>query len=203
MEEDLISYSQLGQEEFVLNTLKHKRNGFFVEAGANDGISLSNTFLLEKKYGWTGICVEPGSQFELLTKNRSCQCVNVALWKKEELIPFVEDSINSGMLSGHANCFDKRRPIGPTKIIQGIPLEHLLDNANAPHYIDYLSLDTEGTEWHIIEDFPFNKYKFGILTIEHNFIEPRRSQTRELLSQYGYRCIPSQWDDWFVSNHVI
>lgn len=53
------SYSQLRQDLFVLNQLKFKKNAFFVEFGATNGINLSNTYLLEKKFNWNGILVEP------------------------------------------------------------------------------------------------------------------------------------------------
>ena len=53
------TYSQLGQDLDVIKHYNFKENGFFVEIGANDGISLSNTYLLEKKYNWKGLCIEP------------------------------------------------------------------------------------------------------------------------------------------------
>jgi len=55
-------YSQLNQDLWVLDTLKHKRNGIFVDVGAFDGINLSNTYLLEKEHGWNGICIEANSE---------------------------------------------------------------------------------------------------------------------------------------------
>ena len=51
--------SQINQDIFVLYTLNWKRNGFFVEFGATDGMDLSNTYLLEKDFGWRGILSEP------------------------------------------------------------------------------------------------------------------------------------------------
>ncbi len=66
-----MSYSQLKQDIWVLNKLNHKKNGFFVEAGACDGLYLSNTLLLEKEYDWSGICCEPNKQYyEKLLLNR-------------------------------------------------------------------------------------------------------------------------------------
>jgi hypothetical protein len=53
------SYSQIGQDLEVLRKYKNKYNGYFVDIGASDGIIYSNTYLLEKRYGWKGICVEP------------------------------------------------------------------------------------------------------------------------------------------------
>ena len=43
----------------MLERSAHKRHGFFVEFGATDGVRLSNTYLLETGFGWTGICAEP------------------------------------------------------------------------------------------------------------------------------------------------
>ena len=56
-------YSQLGQDLFVLIELGNKKEGFFIEIGAGDGFYLSNTYLLEKNFGWTGILVEPNKSF--------------------------------------------------------------------------------------------------------------------------------------------
>ena len=65
------SYSQLGQDLTVLKFYNDKRDGYFIELGASDGITLSNTYLLEKEFGWKGICAEPVPvKYEALCKNR-------------------------------------------------------------------------------------------------------------------------------------
>jgi hypothetical protein len=56
--ERMESYSQIRQDLFVLFALG-KTPGYFVEFGACDGVYLSNTFLLETYYGWSGLLVEP------------------------------------------------------------------------------------------------------------------------------------------------
>jgi hypothetical protein len=54
---------QAEQDKFVLNVLKNKRDGFFVEIGSNHPVNISNSFLLESQYGWKGIMVEYDSSF--------------------------------------------------------------------------------------------------------------------------------------------
>ena len=75
----LLSESQLGQDLFVLNEVKYKKNGYFVEFGAGNGKHLSNTYLLEKKYNWRGILAEPAKCWHNdLLKNRTCSiCFDV------------------------------------------------------------------------------------------------------------------------------
>lgn len=71
------SVSQLGQDIWVLEKTGYMRNGYFVEFGATDGVLLSNTWLLEKEFGWQGLCAEPNPKFfALLQKNRHCQISN-------------------------------------------------------------------------------------------------------------------------------
>lgn len=50
-------YSQVGQDRWVINYFGENYKGFFIDIGAYDGISISNTYALEK-LGWKGICVD-------------------------------------------------------------------------------------------------------------------------------------------------
>lgn len=52
------NFSQAHQDQFVITCLEGKRNGFFLDLGCNDPIEISNTYLLEKEYGWTGIAID-------------------------------------------------------------------------------------------------------------------------------------------------
>ena len=52
------SYSQAKQDLFVLEVLKNKRNGLFLDIGCGDPTDISNTFLLESEFDWSGVCVD-------------------------------------------------------------------------------------------------------------------------------------------------
>lgn len=53
-----MTYSQVGQDDFVIQTLNHKTGGVYVEIGAYHSKDISNTYRLEKDYGWTGVSFE-------------------------------------------------------------------------------------------------------------------------------------------------
>ena len=77
------SRSQFRQDLFVLAQLNNRRRGFFVEFGAGDGIDSSNTFLLEKEYGWTGILAEPAKVWHRdLLKNRNAHIDLSCVWSR-------------------------------------------------------------------------------------------------------------------------
>lgn len=56
-------HSQVGQDEWVHSMLRSKRNGFFVELGACDGLYLSNTLFFERSMGWKGVLIEPNDNY--------------------------------------------------------------------------------------------------------------------------------------------
>ena len=196
--------SQFGQDLFVLNELNFKKNGFFVEFGATNGINGSNTYLLENKFNWRGILAEPAKIFyNELNKNRKCFIETNLVWKnsKSRLL-FHEDF--AGGLSTIKKFIDHDTQIRKKNkeyILETISLNDLLVKYNAPKIIDYLSIDTEGSEFNILNNFDFNKYKFRIITCEHNFT-PNKNKIHKLLTKNGYvkkhSTLVSFVDDWYV-----
>lgn len=194
--------SQLGQDVAVLDFYNYKENGYFVEIGASDGITLSNTYFLEKSYKWKGICVEPiPEMYEKCKQNRSCITSNLAVYhtsNQKVNFDIAENSLLSG-ISEHIDCYKDAVEKNKTTIqVNTISLLDLLIQNNAPSHIDYLSLDTEGTEYEILKPFDFNQFTFGLIDVEHNFIEPRRTDIRNLLISNGYTYIgANRWDDMY------
>ena len=85
-----LKLSENGQEWFVLDKLHYKRDGYFVDIGAGDGIVGSNTFVLEKFYDWKGICVDPNPAFlKSLCGSRDTVISDLAIWDKSgEILDF-------------------------------------------------------------------------------------------------------------------
>jgi len=198
------SVSQLGQDIWVLEKTNFKRNGFFVEFGATDGVLLSNSYLLEKEFGWSGICAEPNPKFyEKLQTTRNCIVSNECIGAKTgDKVKFVFAKEYGGMQKHMAD--DKHKDKRQAYLEQGhemelktISLHDFLIKYNAPKQIDYLSIDTEGSEYEILKSFPFRLWDIKLLTIEHNYT-PNRKIIRELMKKSGYQCVEANWDDWYV-----
>jgi FkbM family methyltransferase len=199
------SKSQLRQDLFVLSELDFKRDGFFVEIGAASGVDLSNTFLLEKEFGWRGIVAEPAKRWHKeLMANRSCHIETNCIWRESNLT-LVFNEVDSAEFStvdsfNASDHYGKVRKYGKTYEVKTISLQDLLGKYNAPKNIDYLSIDTEGSEYEILSKLDFDKYQFKIITCEHNFAQ-QRERILSLLTENGYvRKFEgvSRVDDWYV-----
>ena len=201
-----LSKSQFRQDLFALSELKFKKNGFFVEFGSYDGLIGSNSYLLEKSFNWNGILAEPMiSCHKKLKESRSVIIETKCVWKSSgQEILFYEPYSNKQTakiesFSENSHEFYKK---GKRYKVITISLLELLDIHNAPTFIDYLSIDTEGSEYDILNAFDFEKYKFRVITCEHNFT-PMREKIYELLSKKGYKrklSNISRVDDWYVYN---
>ena len=204
-----MSHSQLGQDIKVINFYYNKENGYFIEIGASDGIHLSNTYLLEQQYKWRGICCEPiPSRFDKLVINRpNSICYNEAVYSNTGSTVDFDISNEDDMLSGISHHIDFHKPVVDrnkrTIQIPTISLLDVLDNANAPSFIEYMSLDTEGSEYEILENFDFEKYTFGLIDVEHNYCEPRRTEIKNLLLSKGYIYKgENKFDDMYQHNSL-
>ncbi len=198
------STSQLGQDLWVLEQTGFKRGGYFVEFGATDGVLLSNTYLLERRYDWQGICAEPHPDFfAKLRRNRRCRvsdaCVAAESGRDVEFI-LADEYGGIADFAGNDTHAAKRqayRSLGKVVHMQTTSLDELLTSNHAPRDIDYLSLDTEGSEYEILRAFPFERWRIQCITVEHNFSETREP-IRRLLESKGYRRQEAQWDDWYL-----
>lgn len=203
------SYSQIRQDQFVLFALGYEP-GYFVEFGACDGIYLSNTFLLETYYGWNGILVEPLSYYNKVLKKKRTSTVETLCVSDTtgDVIEFTEvdgvrclsgiaDHIGGGV---HQQTINK---YGNSYGVETISLADLLNKHDAPEVIDFLSMDTEGSEYSILSAYDFSR-KFKVITVE-NHNEDARVKINDLLVSKGYvNVLPeaSQWDSWYVLSEV-
>lgn len=203
-----LSKAQLFQDLFVLFVLAEKKNGYFVEFGAADGALLSNTYILEKIYGWNGLVAEPAKGWhESLRRNRNCAMDFRCVWKNTgEQLEFIEaGDLSTIRVFSDRDDHSAGRQNGQHYSVETISLEDLLSQHNAPTRIDYLSIDTEGSEYTILNGFDFGRYDISIITVEHNFSAPDRDDISTLLTSKGYKRIFtmfSKWDDWYVKDQA-
>ena len=198
------SNSQLDQDLFVISVVG-KSHGFFVDIGAADGIRLSNTKLLED-LGWKGILVEPSKYWHPILKNRLGYISHCAISKDDYGENFLEttDPYKSTLFESLGKDKHERR----TKSMYEVPsitLVNLLKKYDAPNVIDYLSIDTEGSDFEVIQNFDFNLYKFKVITIEHNFTDSRE-KIYNLLTANGYGRVLEYFsghDDFYVLESAL
>lgn len=142
--------AQLHQDLFVLLYLNFEKNGYFVEFDATNGVSLRNSWLLEKEFGWKGILAEPAVIWhEDLQQNRSSVIEKRCLWSvSDEKLLFNEaQSISTLQGFGEEDQHFELRKKGKKYEVETISLMDLLQHNDAPNLIDYLSIDTEGSEF--------------------------------------------------------
>jgi FkbM family methyltransferase len=199
------SKSQLGQDILALTISGLDKPGFFVEFGASDGLALSNSHLLEKRFDWTGVLCEPSTAWhEALKQNRSCiidtRCVYSVSGEK---ISFSENYLGElSAITAYAepNASGILKRTTSSYEVETISLLDLLREHNAPRVIDFLSIDTEGSEFEILKNFDFQNYRFGAICVEHNFADTREKINKLLLTN-GYVQVHadlSDFDDWYV-----
>lgn len=199
-------YGQYGADRWVLSLLPNRTNGFFMDIGAYDGEWFSNTKLLEQ-HGWRGMCADP---FPRNFNSRSCKVVAEPIGAtsgnpvkmadcSDGITGFLHP--DKQMLSGikeDQHVFGKKVANCPEVNMSTVGIVDLLALGNAPSIIDYVNLDTEGSEMEILRQFPFDKHCVRTWTVEHNCEEPKQTQIKELLKSHGCRVEQVMVDFWAV-----
>lgn len=199
------SRSDMLQDLFVLYETECLHGGVFVEFGASDGITGSNSYLLEAFHGWRGVLVEPAQSWHVdLTKARHCaidhRCVTDRSGDHVLFRDCAERALSTIDTFTHADRYGRMRGKAQRYKVDTVSLNDLLDQ-HGLGTVDYLSIDTEGSELMILTPFDFGRFRPRVITIEHAYEPRRRAALFELLSAHGYRRkfeSLSQIDDWYV-----
>ena len=178
-----LSASQAGQDYWIYaEAFNEMRSGYFVDIGAHDGVTLSNTYLLEARYKWRGICIEANPiSFEKLRRNRRSTCVNTCLDSSEREVDFVLNDVLGGIADRDVRNQDADPATLKITKLKARPLASVLKECNAPRTIDYLSIDVEGAEERVLGGFDFTRYTFKTITIELP-----NGNLRSVLEKSGY-----------------
>lgn len=196
------SRSALRQDIFALLLSDFKTQGFFVEFGACDGEFVSNTFLLESDFDWNGILCEPSRIWHSrLLLNRKSRIVTSMVWSESgKQIPFLE-FVSAGLSTASSVEYKHSSALVKKKYnVETISLNDLLKRYDAPKSIDYISIDTEGSEYEILRNFNFRDFNISGFTIEHNYSDTE-GEVNELLKENGYKRVLSslsRYEGWYV-----
>ena len=146
---------------------------------------------------------------ETLEANRSCKkdyrCVYSESGKIVNFIQTSEKEYSTISTFSNSDKHKSKRRNFTQYEIATITLSDLLQEYNAPLEIDYLSIDTEGSEYEILKNFNFKKYTFKVITVEHNNTV-NKTLINELLEKNGYiRQLEdlSQFESWYTKSNLL
>lgn len=195
--------SQLGQDIWALYKTNFKTGGYFVEVGACHPIALSNSYLLESKYSWDGLLIEPNPDLiPQLSSQRKAKVVPFAVGPKGSIDL---DIAQSPEFSRNSNLEKKSKhrlfkTTGRSITVESWPLAEIFEKNNSPKLMDFMSIDVEGFELQVLESNDWNKWRPNFIAIEHNFRQDRQ-KIIEFMVKCGYSLSLDHsqycWDDFF------
>jgi FkbM family methyltransferase len=185
--------------EYILdNIFKGEKGLTYIDVGANDGLTVSNTAYMELDLDWNGICIEPHPEaFSRLESNRNCIKYNLCISNTEEYIDFYQVTGYAEMLSGIKSEYDPKhidrikseidKNGGDVNIIKvkSTKLNSILEENNITK-VDYLSIDTEGSELSVLKSIDLDKYHVKVISSEHCGYN---DDVKNYLIEKGYKFI--------------
>lgn len=186
--------------------------GTFVEIGCWDGELISQTVMVERYQGWQGLCVDP---FPRNFEHRTCKLCSKAVSADGLPRDFVKVSIDRryggdvSYFSGFRDSIQVHWPLIEEFCdyeiipIETITFNNLMQQYSMPNYIDFLSIDTEGSELEILTTIDFQKYCFGLIDFEHNEDKAVKELIQDLLKLHGYvPYVDLRVDSLFISEKL-
>lgn len=170
-------------DEFLSRYIfKGYKNGYFIDIGANDGLTINNTLYFEKYHNWVGINIEPLDEaYNKLIINRPNSInLNLAIDNTDGETEFIYNTGYTEMISGLKKTYDPRHferlvnelnQKGGTshiKIIKTKTIKSILEENQIKH-INYLSIDVEGGEQNVLDSIDFENCFIDVISFEDNF----------------------------------
>ena len=210
-------YAGLNQLDRKLEKYVDYDNGYFVELGANDGVTQSNSLYFEKYRNWRGLLVEPAPQnFLKCRQNRSARtsiycAACVSFGYDQEFVRIAYSNLMSTPVNlesdiqdarAHAALGDRFLGNGETVFEFGAvarTLNSLLLDAGAPRQIDFLSLDVEGAELEVLKGVDHQAFRFKYILVECRdfprlgaYLEKQGYHFIEKLSEQDYLFVAAE-----------
>jgi FkbM family methyltransferase len=194
-------YGQYQQDKYLDKLFKGKSNGTFVDIGAHDGLTFSNSYFFEKVRNWKGVCVEPIPEiFAKLNETRNCIKINGCVSNKvgtEKFLRVRGEYVDTEMLSGLLEDYDARhleridreiKEYGGSKEeieVKCYDINQVLKE-NSIKKVDFFTIDTEGNELKILKTIDFDGFDFDILLVENNY---QTEEMNEFMTSKGFKRI--------------
>lgn len=190
-----ISKGQLKENSLVWEFFGRKTSGYFVEVGANDPFLLSQTWGLEQK-GWTGVLVEPLADCcAALRRYRNARVVQVACAAPHQIgtATLHVAGVRSSLVP---NAFDPKIRYETAETVQAVTLTDVLQQVAAPRVIDFLSIDTEGTEGDVLAGLDLNRFQPTLVLVEYHVYS---LALHRQLNNMGYKLIRrTTHNNWYI-----
>ncbi len=153
-------FSQFGEDRILERLFKGVTDGFFVDVGAHNGVTDSNTLMLEG-LGWDGICIEPHSRyFRDLLLNRKVTCLNYVVWDKNlRQTEFHETAPGGWSRVGGGGNFPTQRITHP----EARTLDSILKGVER---VDFVSIDVEGHENYVLDGWTIGNHDPRVVLVE-------------------------------------
>lgn len=199
-------YSQepCNQDKHVDNFFNKKENGYFVDIGCSHYSEGSNTYFFEKNRNWKGICIDLFDYSEMYKEHRPNSIfINGAVTNFNTNDVKYVDILEANVLSSvesltcerHKKRFEKENCNVIKRSVPNLNFNNILIENKAPMNIDYISIDTEGSELEIIKSIDFSKWNIKIFTIEFNGKEYwNRTEMDNIMKNQGYKKTNYGWD---------
>jgi FkbM family methyltransferase len=192
---------------FFDDVWKSTSPGFYVEIGAWDGRKKNSTIVLEKA-GWDGVAIEASPpSFELLKNNRKCRCLNVAVYDYDGEVDYALfpdrpewNGIIETYKAPHIALLESKNPVldnrtsSPAEIIKIKCMQW--SSLNLPNHIDYLQIDTEGSEMAIMNCINWNSTTISYICLEDNNYDKGDMTYTNYMTGLGYKEIARQGVDF-------
>jgi FkbM family methyltransferase len=189
------SYSMNYEDVIIDKLLDHKRDGFYVDIGANDPLNSNNTMRFYRK-GWSGINIEPNIRCyrRIVERRKRDVNLNIGIGKeaaRSTFYSFLPDTRSTFSAEVADRLIDKGLKLMEKNEVEIWPLSEVLGKYRPDETIDFMSIDTEGYDDQVILSNDWEKYRPGIICIE----AAKLDTTHRYLLELGYVKVDATSDN--------